>query len=198
MGDPFRSDLQAAHEKLAQQDEKIALLEAEKAALARGAPMPWNTGTVLAITAPVVVAILMVLGGVVWLVAKRAESPLPPIVIVQPALPLPPPPIAEPPHPMSHDDVKAAAAKTLIAVDMSACYTKDTKVTAFHMQVTFSPDGHVAVAQIDQPGELTSEEQACTARAVRTQAWIEPFTGPSMRVGKTFQARSPTPRPNVY
>lgn len=79
---------------------------------------------------------------------------------------------------------RAAAAKAIGAVDLSACYEAPPILDAqLHMDLTLMPNGRITQATADPPYAGTEAERCAASRfqAVRVAPWV----GPPMRMGRT-------------
>jgi hypothetical protein len=79
----------------------------------------------------------------------------------------------------------AAAAQALGAVNISGCRSAGGPRGAGHLVVTFSPDGSVSSAVVDQPPFAGTPVAGCIANLFRA-ARVQPFAGHSVRMGKSF------------
>ena len=76
-------------------------------------------------------------------------------------------------------------ALALGAVDVSSCKTPGGPTGGGHVTVTFSPNGRVVSAKVDQPPFAGTPAGACIAGQFNAMH-IPPFTGELVTVGKAF------------
>lgn len=81
---------------------------------------------------------------------------------------------------------RAAAAATLMAVNVQVC--KRQLSGTGHVTVTFATDGSVTGAVVDSGPFTGTLEGACVATRFRG-ARVTPFAGPPVRVGRSFTLR---------
>jgi hypothetical protein len=84
---------------------------------------------------------------------------------------------------------RGAAAAALGAVNLAPCRSEPGAEGTGHVTVTFSNDGSVAVAQVDQGTNLDTPRGACIARIYR-KVTVPRFAGAPVRVGKSFTITS--------
>jgi hypothetical protein len=94
----------------------------------------------------------------------------------------PPPP---PPSTSTAPFDRGAAAGALGAVNVASCKRPDGPTGAGHVAVTFSPDGSVSTAQVDQPPFAGTAVGGCVAGKFRG-ARVPAFSGGAVKVGKSF------------
>jgi hypothetical protein len=80
---------------------------------------------------------------------------------------------------------RGAAAGALGAVNVASCKRSDGPTGSGHVSVTFSPDGSVSTAQVDQPPFAGTAVGGCVAGKFRG-ARVPAFAGGSVKVGKSF------------
>jgi hypothetical protein len=80
---------------------------------------------------------------------------------------------------------RGAAAAALGAVNVSSCKKSDGPTGSGHVSVTFSPDGSVSTAVVDQPPFAGTAVGGCVAGKYRG-ARVPAFSGGNVKVGKSF------------
>jgi hypothetical protein len=80
---------------------------------------------------------------------------------------------------------RGAAAMALGAVNVASCKSPGGTTGAGHISVTFSPDGTVSSAVVDQPPFAGTPVAGCIANQFRA-ARVRPFVGHAVRIGKSF------------
>jgi hypothetical protein len=73
----------------------------------------------------------------------------------------------------------------LSAVNVQSCKKADGPVGSGHVKITFSPDGKVLTAAVDQAPFEGSAVGGCIAGKFRA-VHIPPFSGGNIPVGKSF------------
>ena len=192
MSDPFRSDLEAAHQRIeqleAEHEKRVAELEEENRRLRarlidQDAPRPRSPrrpGRVVLPVATMVLGLSLAFG---MLLARKAR----PIAMDAP-LPLPPVEVQEIPDESPPNDVdfdRHAAAEALRGVRVQQCAMPGGPHGSGHVKVTFSPNGAAVRAQADQPPFTGSKVGECVAHAY-LDARVPPFSGSPVTVGKSF------------
>ncbi|MBX3227291.1 MAG: hypothetical protein KIT84_34855 [Labilithrix sp.] len=98
-----------------------------------------------------------------------------------PSVPAPTAPVAAP----KAEFDRGAAAAALAAVDLSACSGFDGPDGTGHVTVTFVSDGTAASAVVDGGPFVATPRGGCAAAKFRAVV-VPAFTGPPVRVGKSF------------
>jgi hypothetical protein len=80
---------------------------------------------------------------------------------------------------------RPAAAMALHAVNVNVCRLSGGPTGSGHIRITFSPDGTIQSAVIDQPPFADNAVGACIAEKFRAAA-IPAFAGAPVTVGKSF------------
>jgi hypothetical protein len=80
---------------------------------------------------------------------------------------------------------RGAAAASLGAVKVASCKKPDGPTGSGHVSVTFSPDGSVQSAVVDQPPFAGTPVGGCVAGKFRG-ARVPAFGGGNVKVGKSF------------
>jgi hypothetical protein len=80
---------------------------------------------------------------------------------------------------------RGAAAAALGSVNVASCKKPDGPTGSGHVSVTFSPDGSVQSAVVDQPPFAGTAVGGCVASKFRG-ARIPAFSGSTVKVGKSF------------
>jgi hypothetical protein len=80
---------------------------------------------------------------------------------------------------------RGAAAMALGAVNVASCKGAGGTTGAGHISVTFSIDGTVSSAVVDQPPFAGTPAGGCISNLFRA-ARVRPFTGHAVRIGKSF------------
>jgi hypothetical protein len=86
---------------------------------------------------------------------------------------------------------RGAAAGALRGVNYQACAKPDGPTGSGHVTVTFSPDGSVSSAVLDQGSFPGTAVGNCIAGRFRGAAHIPPFSGSPTKVGKSFSINGP-------
>jgi len=188
MSDPFRSDLEAAHQRIeqleAEHDKRVQELEEENRRLRarlidQDMPRPKSRpGRIVLPMATMILGLSLALG---MLLARKVH----PIAM---DAPLPAPEMQELPDETPPNDVELdrhAAIEALRGVRVQQCATPGGPHGTGHVKVTFSPNGTVARAQADQPPFAGSKVGECVAHAY-LDARVPPFSGTPVTVGKSF------------
>ena len=80
---------------------------------------------------------------------------------------------------------RGAASATLGSIDVSSCKKTDGPSGPGHVRITFSPNGTVQTAIVDQPPYAGTAVGGCVAGKFRS-AHVPPFAGGPTPVGKSF------------
>jgi hypothetical protein len=186
MSDPFRSELEAAHQRIEQLERenktRVAELERENARLrARlvdaAPPSRSKTGKTFFAIAMMTLGVSLVAG---MFFARIARMPEPTPVWASPSLELTDTPGTDP-APIDFDKEDVADALNAVPLD---CLPKGT---SGHARITFEPSGAVSLVTVDRP--LGNNVLATCVEQRYRQARIAPFTGPPRVVGKSFTAK---------
>jgi hypothetical protein len=203
MTEPFRSELEAAHEKVRRAEERVAELEAEYAGLEGRLGFAQKPGRLLGLVVFFSVASAALIA---WPMltdlkaaqakevnaharlgeaqrdldsgeARRESCEQKSKECLLTLAPAPPPPYRDAPF----DRGIAAVSMAQLPLQKCAHGTKGS----FHFTITFNPDGSVESAKVDD-GKLRADELDCVEATVKLYASVPPFGGGPVRVGKSW------------
>ncbi len=192
MSDPFRSELEAAHQRIEklERDHKARVeeLERENARLRKRlvdvSPSRTKTGKTFFAIGMMTLGVSLVAG---MFFARIARVPEPTPFWASPSIELADDPADNAPA-LSGDFDKEAAARSLAGIRLDDCAPSGTpQPISGHAKVTFTPSGVVSLVSVDPPLGGTSVA-ACVEQRYRG-ARVPPFTAPPRVVGKKFVVR---------
>jgi hypothetical protein len=182
--DPFRSELDAAHQRIEQLETKHAArvrdLEQENARLRTRlidvAPSRSKTGRTFGALAMMILGVSLIAGIVFARLVRReaVSAPAPPEHVQFASVDIPPPTIDELPTGGPEDFDRSAAAAALEAVKLAGCIKTGVVASTGHVRLTLAPSGLVMSATVDQGiyrGTATSECIEARFRAARVPAF---------------------------
>ncbi len=186
MSDPFRSELEAAHQRIAKLEAdhktRVAELERENARLRKrlldaAPPSQSKTGKTFFALGMTTLGVSLAAG----MVFARMAPPPPPTAIQL----LPGEKIelgAEaPPGEKADDFDREEARKSLAAIRIDDC---GTGAFSGHAKITFAPTGFVSNVDVDAPLGSTEVGKCVAARYVKAR--VPAFSGAPRMVGKAF------------
>jgi hypothetical protein len=186
MSDPFRSELEAAHQRIAKLESdhkaRVTELERENARLRKrlvdaAPPSQSKTGKTFFALGMTTLGVSLAAG---MFFARMAPPPAPTPIQLLPtqAIEL----SAETPTPTPEDDFnREEARKALAAIRIDEC---SSDAFSGHAKITFATTGFVSEVLVDPPLDKTPIGK-CVAR-VYANARIPPFSGAPRVVGKAF------------
>lgn len=188
MTDPFRNELEAAHQRIAKLEgehaARVAELEGEnrklRARLVEIAPSRTKTGRVFLALATIMIGI-SIIGGIVFARLTRAPAAGWAPAASQGPIELGPQASADA---IGFD--RDAVSRALDTVHLSDCVDASHKPGFGHVRLLLVSSGVVGSAMVDQGPYATTSEGRCIEdryRAVLVPAW---HGGPSRVVGKAF------------
>ena len=187
--DPFRSELEAAHQRIEklERDHKarVGELERENARLRKrlldaAPPSRSKTGKTFFAIGMMTLGVSLVAG---MFFARVARVPEPTPVWASPSIELPDELVAGNTSAAPGDFDKDAVALVLNAVHLD-CVPPGT---SGHAKVTFDPSGTVSLVTVDAP--LGNNAIAMCVEQRYRNARIPPFSGPPRVVGKSFSVK---------
>ena len=183
MADPFRSELEAAHQRIekmeAEHQERVAKLEAEVARLRQRLidtnDQQRKTGRTFASLGVLILGVSLAAGiAIAWLTGREVAPPSAPVVRV----------IELPSQQPGAAFDRNAAEAALDAVKLDDCTSAGARG---HARIVFAANGAVSSALVDEGPTKDTSVAHCIEdryRAVR----VPPFTGPPVAVGRAFTA----------
>ena len=193
MGDPFRDELAAAHQRIEKLEgehaERVAKLEREnvrlRERLVEVAPSRTKTGRTFATIGVLTLGVSLMAGAFfARMTARSASVPMAsigPIELIQsPAIEVTDDPLA------TVDDFDRDGARvTLANVRVDDCGNRAGPHGEGHVKITFAPSGLVRDAVVDQPPFKGTSTASCVETRFRN-ARMHTFTGAARTLGKTF------------